>query len=74
MLSNIGRRRVTGKGVVVGDEVKAIVLSLELEMLTHCAEKVTYMKSAGWLYARKNPQINLLISKIQKYYGNFAQK
>jgi len=31
MLSNIGRRGVTGKGVVVGDEVKTIVLGLELE-------------------------------------------
>jgi hypothetical protein len=61
MLSNIGRCGVTGKGVKVGDKIKAIVLSLELEMLAHCAEKVAYMKSAGWLYARK-------------YYGNFAQK
>jgi len=51
MLSNIGWRGVAGKGVKVGDEVKAIVLGLELEMLAHCAEKVTYMKSAGRLYA-----------------------
>jgi len=37
--------------VKVGDEVKAIVLGLELEVLAHCAEKVAYMKSAGRLYA-----------------------
>jgi hypothetical protein len=51
MLSNIGGRGVAGKGVKVGNEIKTIVLGLELEVLAHCAEKVTYMKSAGWLYA-----------------------
>jgi len=51
MLSNIGRRGITGKGVIVGDEIKTIVLGLELEVLARCAEKVAYMKSAGWLYA-----------------------
>jgi hypothetical protein len=56
MLRNIGRRRIARKGVVVGNEVKAIVLGLELEMLAHRAKKVAYMKSAGWLYARKNLQ------------------
>jgi len=51
MASNISRRRVTGKGVIIGDEIKTIVLGLELEVLARCAEKVAYMKPAGWLYA-----------------------
>jgi hypothetical protein len=34
--------------------------------LAHCTEKVAYMKSARRLYARKNPQIKLLIPKSQK--------
>jgi len=42
------------------------VLGLELQMLAHCTEKVTYMKPARWLYARKNPQIKLLILKSEK--------
>jgi hypothetical protein len=52
MLSDIGWRWIAGKGVVVGDEIKAIVLALELEVLTHCAEKVAYMQPAGRLYPR----------------------
>jgi hypothetical protein len=56
MLCDIGRRRVAGKGVVVGDEIKAIVLGLEIEMLPHRAEEVAYVKLAGWLYARQNSQ------------------
>jgi len=52
MLSDIGWRWVAGKGVVVGDEIKAIVLGLERQMLAHCAEEVAYVKPAGWLYAR----------------------
>jgi hypothetical protein len=56
MLCDIGRRRVAGKGVVVGDEIKAIVLGLEIEMLPHRAEEVAYVKPAGWLYARQNSQ------------------
>jgi hypothetical protein len=51
MTGNISRRWVAGEGVVVGDEIKAIVLGLELQMLAHCTEKVTYMKPARWLYA-----------------------
>jgi len=60
ILSNISRRWVAGKGMVVGDEIKTIVLGLQLEMLAHCAEEIAYMKSAGRLYARKNSQIDLL--------------
>jgi hypothetical protein len=52
MLSDIGRFWVAGKGVVVSDEIKAIVLRLELEVLTHCAEEIAYMQSAGRLYPR----------------------
>jgi len=51
MLSNIRWRRVAGKGVVIGDEIKAIVLGLELQMLTYCAKEIAYMKSARRLYA-----------------------
>jgi hypothetical protein len=46
MLSNIGRRWVAGKRVIVGDEIKAIMLSLEFEVLAHCAEEVAYVKPA----------------------------
>jgi hypothetical protein len=46
--------------MVVGDEIKTIVLGLQLEMLAHCAEEIAYMKSPGRLYARKNSQIDLL--------------
>jgi len=51
VLSDIGWRGVAGKGVVVGDEVKAIVLGLEFEMLPYCAEEIAYVKPTGWLYA-----------------------
>jgi hypothetical protein len=52
MLGDVGWCWVAGKGVVVRDKIKAIVLRLELEVLTHCAEKIAYMQSAGRLYAR----------------------
>ncbi len=60
MVRNVRWCWVAGKSVVVGDEIEAIMLGLELEVLAHCAEEVAYMKSAGRLYAGKNPQINLL--------------
>jgi hypothetical protein len=63
---NIGRRRIARKGMVVGDEVKAVVLSLKLQVLTHGTEKVAYMKFAGWLYTRKYPQVKLLMPKTEK--------
>jgi hypothetical protein len=66
MAGNISRRRIAGKSMVVGDEVKAIVLSLKLQVLTHGTEKVAYMKFAGWLYARKYPQVKLLTPKTEK--------
>jgi hypothetical protein len=66
MTGNISRRRIACESMVVGDEIKAIVLGLELQVLAHCTEKVTYMKSARWLYARKNPQIKLLTPKSEK--------
>ena len=65
MARNIIRHRVARKSVVVGNEIKAIVLYLELQVLTHGTEKVAYMKPAGWLYARKYPQTNLLILKAE---------
>jgi hypothetical protein len=37
--------------VVVSNKIKAIVLGLELELLTHCTKVVAYMKAAGRLYA-----------------------
>jgi hypothetical protein len=37
--------------VEVGDEVKAIVLGLELKMLAHRTEIVSYVKPARRLYA-----------------------
>jgi hypothetical protein len=52
MLGYVGWRRVAGKGVVVGDEIKTIVLSLELEVLAHCAEEIAYVKPPGRLYPR----------------------
>jgi hypothetical protein len=63
---NVIRRWIARKSVVVGNEIKTIVLCLELQVLTHGTEKVTYMKPAGWLYARKYPQANLLILKSWK--------
>jgi len=66
MTGNISRRWVAGEGVVVGDEIKAFVLGLELQVLAHCTEKVADMKSARWLYARKNSQIKLPIPKSEK--------
>jgi hypothetical protein len=63
---NVIRRWIARKSVVVGNEIKTIVLCLELQVLTHGTEKVTYMKPAGWLYARKYPQANLLILKNWK--------
>jgi hypothetical protein len=56
MLCDIGWRRIAGKGVVVGDEIKAIVLGLEFEVLPHRAEEVAYVKPTRWLYARQNSQ------------------
>jgi hypothetical protein len=52
MLCDVCWRWVTGKGVVVGDEIKAVVLTLELEVLTHCAEEIAYMQPAARLYPR----------------------
>jgi hypothetical protein len=52
MLGDVRWRRITGKGVVVSDEIKAIVLALELKVLAHCAEEIAYMQSAGRLYPR----------------------
>jgi hypothetical protein len=63
---NVIRRRIARKSMVVSNEIKAVVLCLELQVLTHGTEKVAYMKSAGWLYARKYPQANLLIPKAEK--------
>jgi hypothetical protein len=59
--SDVIRLWIARKGVVVGNEIKAIMLRLELKVLTHGAEKVPYMKPAGRLYARKYPQANLLL-------------
>jgi hypothetical protein len=56
VLSDIGRRGVAGKGVVVSNEIKAIVLGLEFEMLPHRAEEVAYVEPTGRLYARQNSQ------------------
>jgi hypothetical protein len=65
MAGNIIRRWIACKSVIVGNEIKTIMLSLELQVLTHGTEKVAYMKSAGWLYARKYSQMKLLIKKIK---------
>jgi hypothetical protein len=56
VLSNIIWGRIAGKGVVVGNKIKAIVLGLEFEVLAHCAEEITYVKPTRWLYARQNSQ------------------
>jgi len=58
-LEYVGRIRIARKSVVIGDEIKATMLGLQLQVLTHGAEKIAYMKFAGRLYARKNPQVNL---------------
>lgn len=52
--------------MIVGDEIKAIMLSLEGKVLTHSAEIVAYMKLSGRLYARKYSQVSLLISEDGK--------
>jgi len=66
MAGNLGRRWIAGKRMVIGDKIKAIVLSLQLKVLTHGTEKVANMKFARRLYTRKNPQIKLPILKTQK--------
>jgi hypothetical protein len=43
---NIRRSWVACERVVVGDEVKAVVFSLELEMLAHSTEEIAYVQSA----------------------------
>jgi len=58
MAGNLCRRWIARKRMVVGDEIKAIVLSLQLKVLTHSTEKVANMKFARRLYARKNSQNN----------------
>jgi len=65
MAGNLGRRWVARKRMEVGNEIKAIVLGLQLKVLTHGTEKVANMKFAGWLYARKNPHIKLLYQKVK---------
>jgi hypothetical protein len=62
----VGRGGIAGKGVVVGDEVEAIVLGLKLKLLAHRPEEVAYMKPAGRLDTRKNSQINLQTQKKPK--------
>jgi hypothetical protein len=37
--------------MVIGDEIKAIVIGLELKMLPYGTKKVAYMKPTGRLYA-----------------------
>lgn len=61
MLGDVRWRRVTGKGVVVGDKVEAVVFSLEFEVLAHCTEKIAYMQPAARLYPGKNSQFKLLV-------------
>jgi hypothetical protein len=62
MGNNIVGRGVTGQGVIVGDEIKALVFGLEGKVLTHSAEIVADVQLAGWLYARKYSHVNLLVS------------
>jgi len=38
--------RIAGQGVKVGDEIKAIVLGLKLQVLTYCAEVIADVKPA----------------------------
>ena len=52
----------------IGDEIKAVVLGLELEVLAHCAEIVADVKSAGRLYAGKNSQTDLLKLKTPREF------
>jgi hypothetical protein len=51
VLGQVGRGWIAGQGVVVGDEVEAVVFGLKLELLTHRPEEVAYMKPAGRLDA-----------------------
>jgi hypothetical protein len=75
-LRDIFRSRIACQGVIVGDEVEAIVLGLKLELTSHSSEKIAYMKPAGRLDTRKNSQAvppckttkyreNILASKYQ---------
>ena len=60
--------------MVFGDEVERIVFGLELEVLVHSAEEIADMQSARRLYARKDSQVNLLISKKhENAVENFLQ-
>ena len=43
---------VAGQGVVVGDEVEALVLGLQLEVLAHGAEVVADVQPSGGLDTR----------------------
>jgi hypothetical protein len=52
MLCDVRWCWVAGKGVVVSDEIKAVVFRLEFEVLTHCAEEIAYMQPAARLYPR----------------------
>jgi len=49
---NIRRGRIAGQGVIIGDKVKALMLSLKRKLLTHRPEKIAYMKPAGRLNTR----------------------
>jgi hypothetical protein len=40
------RFRIAGQSVKVGDEIKAIILGLKLQMLAYCAEVIADMKPA----------------------------
>jgi hypothetical protein len=46
MTGDLVRRGVARKGMIVGNEIKRIMLRLQLQVLTHGPEKVAYMKFA----------------------------
>jgi hypothetical protein len=51
MPGNISRRWIAGKGMKIGDEIKAVMLSLHLQVLPHSTEVIANMKPSRWLYS-----------------------
>jgi hypothetical protein len=51
MAGYLVRRRVARKCMVVGNEIKRIMLGLQMQVLAHSTKKIAYMQFAGWLYS-----------------------
>jgi hypothetical protein len=65
-LGNIPGSRIARQGMVIGNEVEAIVLNLQLKLPPHSSEKIAYMKPARRLDTRKNSQAKPPCKKTKK--------